>query len=577
MLYVLWSVYQGSILNPLLGAIVTFKIEVSEDDGVTYTTFTNRTLIKSKTSEWSSVAITDSLELNANIKVRVTAGYTAGTKEVSFLVKDIRVQSSTGGAAGTKNATKLLYSFSEYDNTNGLESVLAPQTEVTFALKDSVTLTLPTASVNSTATHWRIYRTADNGTFFQMGIIGEIDIGQLTFDDFFDPYEVDTQPETLIPLVTFTADEGSISVQRDAEPNNMSRIAYFKGGLVGLSPVNTRALYYAAPGFPESWPSLYIITKFPFSENDILLDIAEVGDTLIMAAKQVMIRMDEVPRSVAGTFIADEAKAIAGAPGCVGAQGMDVINYRGVSNAAWISPENGILVTDGNRWDSISDDLDWSQFDGFDKSGWVLQYLKHLRVLVFAYSSTASGANDRYYLLHVDKDHLKDNGQAKITGPHYGKIAALAVGQVSNTTRVYEAHPSDGKVYLNMNKATGADSSLAYNASGENPLIVKGPRRYDAKQRSYSALDAFLYHGDFGTGQTVALGYEVGRDASGSSSTRSKTVSLAGHQSQQLDLSIAGLWHEETLTHVGTGLSHISELTVRARVQGDEGEQKVVS
>jgi len=79
MLYVLWSVYQGSIFNPLLGAIDTFKIEVSEDDGVTYTTFTNRTLIKSKTSEWSSVAITDSLELNANIKVRVTAGYTAGT------------------------------------------------------------------------------------------------------------------------------------------------------------------------------------------------------------------------------------------------------------------------------------------------------------------------------------------------------------------------------------------------------------------------------------------------------------------------------------------------------------------
>jgi hypothetical protein len=536
-------------------------------------------MTKAHSKEWATADLTDGPTLDLDqVQVRVTAGYTVGTKEVTFLVHDIKVQDT--GASADKTATSIKYSYTEWDDTNGNESIPAPElADVAFTSKASVTLTLPSAAVNSTATHWRIYRSPDKGTTYQMGVIATIDIGETTYiDDFLqDSDGVDYQPPLLAPFVEFTADGGSVRTYRDAEPPALKRIAYFKGGLVGLPLDDTRALAYAAPGFPESWPNFYRITKFPFPENDNLLDLAEVGDTLVMAAKQVMIRMDEVPQSVAGTFIAAEAKAIAGAPGCVGADGLTVVNYRGVSHAAWISPENGVLVTDGHKWDSISDDLDWTQFDGFDKSGWVLHYLKHWRVLVLAYSSTSGGTNDQYFLLHIDKDHVKDNGQAKITGPHYGDITHIVSGQVSNTTRVYEGHPTDGKVYLNFNSSTGADSSLAYNASGNSPMILKGPRRYEAKNRAYTALDGFLYHSDFGTGQTVSLKYEVGRDASGSSSSRTQSVSLAGQQYHQFDVARAGLWHEETLTHTGTGTGKIGEMTIRARVQGDEGEQKVVA
>ena len=575
-LYVLWSVWQGNVLSTNLGAVVRLKVEIAED-GSTYAEVGNFLMSKTHVDEWVSIDVTDTTVNLNTVKVRATATYVTGTKEVTFQIHDIVVKAAGGGSAGAKSVTKMLVSYTEWDETHGHESVMADPIEVTFTDKDSATYTLPAAAVNSTATHWRIYRAPDNGTTLQMGKIAEIPVAETTFDDFFDPWGVADQPPNIIPLLTITADEGTQSFQRDGEPPNLSRIAYFKGGLAGLSPVDTRVLHYAVPGFPESWPTIYRIDKFPFPDNDELLDLAEVGDTLILAAKSVMIRTTELPRSVAGTFIADEITAIAGAPGCVGPNAMTVVNYRGVSHAAWISPENGVLVTDGDKWDSISDDLDWSQFDGFDKSGWALHYLKHLRVLVLSYSATSGGTNDRYWLLHLDKDHVKPNGQAKITGPHYGAAVQIVAGKISSTTRVYEAHPTDGKVYLNLNSATGADSSNAYNTSGESPMIVKGPRRYDGGIRGYAAIDAFLDHGDFGTGQTVTLAYAVGRDASGSSETRSQTVSLAGEQTTQVDISRSGLWHEETLTHLGTGISHVAGMTMRSDVQGDEGAQKVVA
>ena len=555
-------------------ASVTLKLEVSVNSGTTYTDVFNFSPTRYHDRNTALFSIGDSIDASL-LRVKVSMVYdSTRAYAVTMQVYDIRlIDKTTSSRAVT--ATKLRYAYTEYDTVSGNESPPSPVLEVTdLTAKTEVVLTIPT-KVNAAATQFRIYRTPDDGDITQLGRIGWVRSSQTGFTDDFTDYDVDDQPSELISYLQVEA-EGEVNYYpRDVPPPPLRRITYFKGGLVGLSDENKRALFYSIPGLPESWPDVYVIESFPLEEHDTLVDAVSVGGSLIIAAKDTMIRLDEVPRTTAGVFIATPAEQIKGAPGCVGDYGMAVVSYEGRSHAAWISHEDGILVTDGSTWTRISDDINWSQFDGFTKSSWALYWLKDKQSLAFCYSSTATGTNNRYYLLHLDRSHVK-NGRAKVTGPHYGAISAIAYGQVSNSTRTYSAHPTDGKVYLEGNPDTGADSSLAYNASGESPLIIKGARRYE-NWRSYTAIDGRLYHGDFGTGQTVTLAYQVGRDASGASTTRSQTVSVAGHQGTQVGIARAGEWHEETITHVGTGISHINNLTIRARVQGDEGEQKVVS
>jgi hypothetical protein len=569
---------QGDGAN--LNATVTALIEYSEDGGSSYSTLISRTTSITTGSVESSVALTTGPGVAlTSVKVRATLTYTSGSKNVYFRIRDIVVQDNPATAA--ISASELFYAYTEYDQTNDKESTPSPAVDINFTNKASVTVTLPSSALNSSTTHWRIYRTPDQGTESQLGLVGEVDVSESTWTDTFVQWGATEQPLPLIATVPFQRDTDStpILIPRDAAPPALRRIAYFKGGLVGLTEENKRALHYSVPGFPHAWPDVYYIDAFPLPQQDELLDVQEAGGSLILGAKAAMIRLDEVPRSVAGTFIASEAVAIAGAPGCVGEQAMTVVPYKGRSHVAWISPENGVLVTDGHEWDTISRDIDWTAFDGYNKSGWVLHYLRHLRCLVLAYTAASTDTTpNRYYILHMDDDHVKAGGQAKVTGPHYGKIAAMASGLVSNTTRVYEAHTSDGKVYLNMNSATGADSSNAYNSSGDNPLIVQSGEFREHGWRSVSVLDALLYHSDFGSGQTATVEVTTGRDASGSSSSETKTLSLAGNQGHQTFLArSAGQWFSEKITHTGTGVGYIGQLTYRARVQGDEGEQKVVA
>jgi hypothetical protein len=581
-LYVSWSVTTAgggtfwdwtSFFGWDLGAKVSVKIELSENGGTSFTEIMNATLTDPQAPNVLNYPVADATALTS-AQIKVTLTYTAGTKAVSLRIQDIRIQDAP---AATVSWTNLTYAFTEYDEDEGLESApSAPIGTGAQSSKVAVNVGLPAAALNSNATHYNIYRTPDQGTNTQLGWIARVPVSQTTFPDDFTLYDKDTQPSRLIQYIQVEVEGAVEHYYRDEQPPNLRRVTHFRGSSVGLSDVNRRAIFYSQAGFPESYPAINIISKVPLDEHDEFLDLEEIAGSLIVAAKGAIVRIDELPRSVAGTFVATPPTPIKGAPGCVGDKAMAKVNYKGRSFAAWISPEDGVLITDGHEWRPVTNDLDWSAFDGFTKTDWVLDYLKHLRALVLCYSSTASGTNDRYYLLHLSDRHIKRDGSAKVTGPHYGAINALTSGVVSASTRVYSAHTSDGKVYVEMNTATGADSSNAYNTDGDWPLIITGPRRYE-NWMSYSALDARLYHTDFGTSQTCTVGYEVGREASGESSTRSQSVSLSGHGATQFDVARAGGWHQETITHTGTGTGAIAYLQVNAAGQGKEGKQAVTA
>jgi hypothetical protein len=571
-LYIMWSLKSdGKWAGGTFGTKVRVILSKSENSGANFTSIVDAIYTSPVDPNTLVVDIADGTNLSA-LHFKANLLYMQGTKSIDLRIHDIRVQDATTGAA--VSATALLYAYLEFDEDSGILSPPSDILTVTFSSQRQVNLTLPATAKNSNATQFWIYRTPDGGTNLQLGKIGSVPVGQTTFSDDFTQFATTDQPPQLVQYLQVEFEGTVLYFPRDFPPPNLSRITYFKGGLCGLSPVNTRALFYSEPGFPESWPEINVIEKFPIPEHDELVTLEEIGASLILAGKDVMIRLDEVPRTSAGTFIASEAVPIKGAPGCVGPEAMTVVNYEGVSHVAWLSPENGVLVTDGHRWRPITLDIDWSVYSGFDKSGWVLRWLKHLRILVLAYSSTSGGTNDRYLLLHMDESHLKQNGQAKITGPHYGMLSSLASGEVSSTTRIYSG-ASDGSVYLEFDGTTGLDASASYSGSIV-PLILQSGREYE-EWLAWSALDARLYHTDFGDGETIALAYTVGRDASDFEATRDQTISLEGQKGTQFDIARSGEWHEFVLTHTGAGSGALSHILIRARVLGREGKMQATA
>jgi len=571
----------GGKSTPGFSVTITFeKTENANAETPTWTAFKTATYDTAYPLNIASVEFDTAqagLDTAVYLGFRAKIEYLKGTKSAGLVIRDIRLM--TGSDTALVTVTNLKYCVTEYDQTRGLEGPPGTILDTgVFTNKNAVLLTLPT-KVNTNATHFLIYRTPDKGTDTQLGLIAEVTVDEDTFMDDFAQYGVTVQP-TGKPLdwLQITAGGKTLNFVANTPPPALSRIAYFKGSLVGISSLRERELYYALPGFPESWPEINVFSSFPLPRNDKLIDINQIGGSLIVNMKEAAVRLDELPRTVAGSFIISEIVPIAGAPGCVGKYATAVVNLNGSSHVAWISPEDGVLVTDGHRWDTISGDLDWSQFDGFDKSAWVLRWLPHIRALVLAYSSTAGGGNDRYFLLHLDPTHLKSNRDAKITGPHYGKIADLTSGVVSNTTRVYEGHWSDGKVYLNMDSSTGQDASDAYlgDLSLTSPFIVTGRRAYESeKWESFSVIDAKLRHTDFGTGETATVAYTVGRDEGSGTSTKTVTLGLNGQRGTQFEISRHGEYHEETITHTGTGRGAILDMTTRVVPAGEEGTIKV--
>lgn len=552
----------------------TVKFEKSTDGVPTYTE-THEVIVTDAVSVASSSVLMTGLTdpVDANIRVTFTLNSADG------VIVTLRIHKVYLGYSNTDDTPvdgTLLYAVSEEDQTTGLPpSSRSPVAEITLeASSDHIGTKIDLSTLvprNTRSTHWVIWRTASGGTETQLTRAGDTPIADDVYYDTFNEVGVDEQYDEPYPMLQITQQGSTNYYHRDLPPPALRRVFPFQGALCGLTKNNVRALAYSVPGEYESWPTIYVFDKFPLKEHDELLDGVGVGTSLVIGAKAAMIRMDELPQVIAGTFVG-RVSQIKGAPGCVGEYALTELSMAGEQAAAWISPY-GIYVTNGHTFTRISDDVNWDDFKNKDMSNWVLEWDWELLALVFAYSSTDGGANDRYQLIHMDPNHRKKSGQPKWTGPHYGAINAWVSGQVSNVYRRYSAHPSDGNVYLENNSATGADASNTLDSSGTHRLRLKTGRMYD-QWREWAILDARLRHTDFGSGQSCTVANLVGRDSSGHESTRSQTVSLAGQKAHQFDVSRGGDYHEVTLTHDSTGLGAIQDLVLQVQQQGRAGTAK---
>ncbi len=543
-------------------------LEISEDDGSTYTAFHSQNYLDSQDLVIIQKSITDSVDYDQiRLRATVTKVNPSGDLPVTFKLYTTTIVVGSNATAQTTTAP-LIYGYLEMvvdDDGTVHRGPISNPSAVDLSAQNQVTLTRG-VKANTSATHWEVYRTIAGGVFpWTAGRVG----GPFTFDDddfidTLDTYPSDQQPSQTYPSISLAVpsvdSQGSTVIKRefydrDTPPPAFQFMFTYGGSVVGI-PKDGRVASYSFPGLPESYPPLYKI-RFFSEKNDRLVAGANLGGIALFFAQGTLHRTERLARVSDGSFDATRLEEVRGAPGCVGPDATVTFNVRGDTLAAYISPY-GVYVTNGYEVDRISDDLLWTDLSA-DKSGWVLDWDPINEILIMS-----TGTGDYYF--HMAREHRKETNQPAITGPHPSRTTSLAIGEVANATRIYSGHATDGKVYLEQ--SGGTDASNAYDSAGTRLVQIKSGRIVDDRN-DFTFLNLRVPHGDFGVEAQATLNWTSGSyQRDDFNQTLSQQVSMKGQVNTHIYIGLMGEWHEFQLVYTGKGNGTIGPLVGILRPAG---------
>ena len=538
----------------------TLLIEVSEDGGSSYNTVIERTISGSQGLSSAQADISDSLTINTSIRVRISHTHAGGDNSAHTLrVHDVRLND---GATGDPFDATIQYGTVEaVFNEDGFRDVLSPISDgrtATFeaaSLHNQAQITKPPTR-NSAATHWIIYRTQNAGTYWlDAGEVAVLPVTQSTYVDDFETYAPTVQPPRLYPRISLQATSGEgaevLAFSRDAPPPVLAKVFSFQNSLVGI-PAGSREVRYTPPGYPESWPELYVL-RASTDENDTLVTGLDIGGTAMIWTSNTAFRLDALPLTSEGSFSTGTALTRLDFPGCLGVNAATTGSIQGEVVAFWASRE-GLHWTNGYRYEELALDIDWASIVPSDVSNVALFY-SEVQDAIEVLTGTAS------YRIHLRPELRKQNGQPRWTGPNEGAFSQQISAAPGGISRVYGSHVSDGKVYI-KEYATGGTFRIK-------------SRRLISDGADFSALRADLRHGDFGEAETAVVDWTVGRDDSSVTATKSQVVGLAGNKRDRFDVARGGEWHEYEITHTGNGAGALHNMDVQFRRTGSSGKVSI--
>lgn len=319
------------------------------------------------------------------------------------------------------------YWMTEYNPVHDVESGFTPPAQpftTSNNLTESADITLVGALNNPTATHWRVYRSAqnthptaspiDNWDQFPVGfLISELPIGTTNFRDDGDPIF-----DTPYPLVVVDTDAvPGLSDQQNGPPPNSSITGdMFENSLCVNDGLETGIMKYSYPDQPYSWPAAYFIS-FETKTRDIITKIRALNNLLIVGMKETLWRVNLLPRATDAAFDRGRiADVISFNHGILNHKAADLYTTEdGVTKLAFVSRQ-GLFSTDGHTVTPLVRDI---EFNGLidNEAEVVLRNYPTLEVLVMFYDDGA-GNNNQALFIHYHSSHRKQHGGFKVTGPH---------------------------------------------------------------------------------------------------------------------------------------------------------------
>lgn len=254
----------------------------------------------------------------------------------------------TGALGGTGLTGTFIYWTTEYDSVNDVESANSAATLTMTPANDTVTITKP-ATLNSSATHWRVYRTIASGSYLTGWRVATVLIATTTYAD-------STTDNDLVLL----AEYDRVAINDIPEPQNLPppifrSIATFEGSLVGVAD---RSLYFSETGTPHYFPASYVLPFRPTWGGQARC-VRAVNKVLMVFFDHDAFRINTLPKAADSFFdpgIVQEHVANFGTCSPLGACRFS--GWGGVEMIFFAS-RGGPMITDGNSFDQAVRNMDW--------------------------------------------------------------------------------------------------------------------------------------------------------------------------------------------------------------------------
>jgi hypothetical protein len=348
----------------------------------------------------------------------------------------------THTSAGAGITGTFEYWATEYDSTNDVESAFTGTPLTVTVTDDTVTITKP-ATVNSSATDWRLYRSKTLGEYPVGWRLATTAIGTTTYAD-------STADADLVALAPYdvVSINGALESANTAAPVFKS-LTTFHGALLGL---NSNNVHFSLAALPHYFPTNYAITVRP-RFGGVARCVRTVGDVAVVLSDHDSFRVNYLPSEADSFFDAGVAQEHLSNFGTPSPQGAASFSGWGGREMLFYASASGPMLTDGESTDRAVKHIDWPThvpISALDKCV-VMDNPDAWRIEMY-FQSDASDTTiwsrlDFYYdPMRVDRDFgfptLAWTGPHRVPGP-----GVFAV--VSNAGRVYTGtKAATGIVYL---------------------------------------------------------------------------------------------------------------------------------
>jgi len=305
--------------------------------------------------------------------------------------------------------------------------------------------------VNSDATHWAAISSSADGTFPVGAEVGEAAVAVNFVDDARTGTDPGLPGGELYELVSVSLTGITTVVPRNGAAPKATTGDVFEETLMTNDVDNPSHLRFSFPTVPDAWPATNVI-KFNDKERDVVRVIVRMGQFALVALRGGLYRIDTLPQANDSVFATERVKAkIDGAFGCVNAKAGVLFSFGDGLRFAYVS-RYGILITDGSRWDVLTDDIDWEALVEVSKLD-LARLINNPRLyrLELTYVPKGGLLPTKMLLLHYHPSHAKTGGggglRAKVTGPINRDANGLWVTQISEVAHVFSGN-DDGRVYV---------------------------------------------------------------------------------------------------------------------------------
>lgn len=444
----------------------------------------------------------------------------------------------THSSAGAGITGTFKYWATEYDQTNDVESAFTGTPLTVTVTDDTVTITKP-ATVNSSATHWRLYRSKDAGAYPVGWRVATTAIGTTTYAD-------STADADLVALAPYDV----VSINGELESANTAApvfksVATYHGALLGLNGNN---LHFSIASLLHYFPTNYAITVRP-RFGGVARCVRTVGDVAVVLSDHDSFVVNYLPSEADSFFSAGEALEHLSNFGTPSPQGACTFSGWGGREMLFYASASGPMLTDGESTDRAVKHIAWStHVPQAALSGCVaIDNPEKWRIELFYQSDSADATV--WSVLHFYYDPARvdrDFGFPTLawTGPHRSPgPGAFAV--VSGAGRVYTgSKAATGIVYLENSGVE--DAADLIDASGTIYFRARTRRVHPAGTGGDSRIGrAYIHKKSAGSG-TYACALTAWDEADGEtaqnrtiSATQAGTTSEGfSHRGEGFDLRI---------------------------------------